>query len=128
MGAYVADQRGNLHAKGLAISDNGTTGLLNPSLALLHDVGPAGVRVILAGATGILQGRELILTAHLNAGKLVQRGQREHVKDELLQLDTVGLLGLHSLAVLRVDAGDLLASNVVRQLVSPVLDRVDEAE
>lgn len=88
----------------------------------------AGVGVILASAGGVLEGRELILTLDLEAGKLVERQQREHVKDELLKLDAVGLLRLHSLTALEVGGGDLLAGDVVGELVSPLRDGVEEAE
>lgn len=125
---YVADQGRNLNTNGLALSDNDTTGLLNPSLTLLHDVPLAGVRVVLTSALGVLQRRELVLTADLNGSELVKGGQGEDVKDELLQLDTVGLLRLEGLAILRLDARNLLAGNVVRQLVRPGLDRLQETE
>lgn len=128
MGTYVADQRGHLNAHRLVLGDNHPTGLLDPSLALLHDVPLAGVLVILPGTLGVLQRRELVLAAHFDGGKLLQRRQGEDVKDELLQLDAVGLLGLEGLAGFGQDARDLLAGNVVGQLVRPGLDRVEESE
>lgn len=125
---YVADQRRDLHSKCLTVGNDNTTGSLDPPLTLLQDIGTAGIRIILTGATGILQGRELVLATHLNASELVKRGHGEDIEDELLQLDAVRLGRLHSLTVLGVNERNLLAGHVVGQLVHPVLDGLEEAE
>lgn len=125
---YVADPRRNFNTKLVLLGDDDAARGLDPPLALLHNIGTAGIGVILASARGILQGGELVLTAHLDAGELLQRRHGENVEDELLQLDTVGAGRLNGLATLRVDVGDLLAGNVVRQLVHPVLNRFEEVE
>ena len=43
------------------------------------------------GRVGVLEGRELVLTLHLEAGELRELEPLEVVKDELLELDAVGL-------------------------------------
>ena len=127
-GTYVADQGRNLHADSLAISDNHTAGFLNPPLSLAHDILSAGILVVDPGPAGVLQRRKLVLAADLDASKLLQRRHGEDVEDKLLQLDAVRLLGLVELAALSQDAGDLLAGDVVRHLVGPGLDRLEELE
>lgn len=125
---YVADQRRDLDARRVSLGDDNAAGLLDPALALLHDVPLACVRVVLAGVLGVLERRELVLALDFDAGELLQGDHGEDIEDELLELDAVGLLRLDGLASLDVDAGDLLAGHVVRQLVRPRLDRLEEAE
>ncbi|KAI6769872.1 hypothetical protein HG530_004501 [Fusarium avenaceum] len=112
---------------GLVANNDGTSSL-NPALALGHDIGLASLRVVLTSARGVLEGRELVLTLNLERGELVQGQEGEDIKDELFELDAVGLLRLDGLAALEVSRGDLLAGNMVRQLASPLGNRVEETE
>ena len=50
MATYIANERRNFNA---TVGDNGSTSSLGPSLALAHNVGPAGVLVVLADAQAI---------------------------------------------------------------------------
>ncbi|KAH6609319.1 hypothetical protein Trco_002665 [Trichoderma cornu-damae] len=110
------------------VRDDGGASLLGPAKTLGHDVGLAGLGIVLAGAAGILEGRKLVAAVHLHAGKLVEGKQGEAVKDELLELDAVGLGGLDELPGLEIGGGDLLAGDVVGQLVRPPGDALQEAE
>lgn len=95
---------------------------------MVHDVSLAGLGVVLAGAAGVLERRKLIGTVNLHAGKLVKSKKREAVKDKLLELDAVWLGRLDQLSRLKVGGRNLLAGDVVGQLVSPQRDALQEAE
>lgn len=128
MNTYVADKRRHFDTGIVALSDNNSSGLFDPSLALKHDILLAGIWVVLSRASGILKRREFVLPADFNAGKLLKWDQGEHIKDELFQFDAVGLLGLHRVATLEVDARNLLACNVMRKLVSPRFNGFQKSE
>ncbi|KAI6761286.1 hypothetical protein HG531_001839 [Fusarium graminearum] len=121
-------QEGHLNADIGLVANNNGAGSLDPALALGHDIGLAGVGIVLTGARGILERRELIFTLDLKRSKLLEGQEGEDVKDELLELDAVGLLGLDGLAALEIGRGDLLAGDVVGKLMSPLGDGVEEAE
>lgn len=125
--AAVADERADFDTGLGILADNSDTSLVQEPLTLEQDVLAAGVRVILAGALCVLEGRELVLALHLHAGELVHGQEGEAVEHELLELDAVGLLGLDLLALV-VDAGNLLLRNVVGKLVCPVGDALEETE
>jgi len=84
---------------------------------LTEDIALAGIRVILSSASCVLQRGELVLSLDLLASELVHGEEGEAVKDELLKLDAIGLLGLDSLTLVSVDVRNLLSGNVMRELV-----------
>jgi hypothetical protein len=76
----------------------------------------------------ILQGREEGAPIDLVNRHLRVLDKLKDVKDEQLHLDPVRLVRLDRPARLQIDVRDLLARNVVRELVLPRLDRLEEGE